>query len=107
MLYPWPITIPSFTTTAVVVKDGIVIGQGYNKVISKNSVSCHAEILAINEASDLLKNYRLGGCEIYVTLEPCHMCAKAIVDARISNLYFGAPKYRLEILASTIALAHI
>ena len=71
---------------AVVVKDGIVIGQGYNKVISKNSVSCHAEILAINEASDLLKNYRLGGCEIYVTLEPCHMCAKAIVDARISNL---------------------
>ena len=75
---------------AVVVKDGIVIGQGYNKVISKNSVSCHAEILAINEASDLLKNYRLGGCEIYVTLEPCHMCAKAIVDARISNLYFGA-----------------
>ena len=75
---------------AVVVKDGIVIGQGYNKVISKNSVSCHAEILAINEASDLLKNYRLGGGEIYVTLEPCHMCAKAIVDARISNLYFGA-----------------
>tara|TARA_Y100000813_G_C24049356_1_gene298470 strand:+ start:319 stop:690 length:372 start_codon:yes stop_codon:yes gene_type:complete len=75
---------------AIVVKNGTVIGKGYNKVVSKNSISCHAEILAINEASHLLKNYRLNDCEIYVTLEPCHMCAKAIVDARISHLYFGA-----------------
>tara|TARA_Y100001970_G_C14254943_1_gene874570 strand:- start:645 stop:1085 length:441 start_codon:yes stop_codon:yes gene_type:complete len=75
---------------AIVVKNGTVVGKGYNKVISKNSISCHAEILAINEASHSLKNYRLNDCEIYVTLEPCHMCAKAIVDARISHLYFGA-----------------
>ena len=75
---------------ALVVKDGIVIGQGYNKVISQNSVSSHAEIIAINEASQRIRNYRLTQCEIYVTLEPCHMCAKAIVDARLGYLYFGA-----------------
>ena len=75
---------------AVVVKNGEVIGKGFNKVIQNNSVSSHAEILAINNASNKIKNYRLINCEMYVTLEPCHMCAKAIVDARIDNLYFGA-----------------
>lgn len=75
---------------AIVVKNQIVIGQGFNKVISKNSITCHAEILAINQASDVLGNYRLVDCDLYVTLEPCHMCAKAMVDARIKNLYFGA-----------------
>ena len=59
-------------------------------MISDHSVSSHAEINAINNASKNLKNYRLLNCDIYVTLEPCHMCAKAIVDARIKNLYFGA-----------------
>ena len=75
---------------AIVVKDGIVIGTGFNKVLTNNSVSSHAEILAINNASKALKNYRLINCELYVTLEPCHMCAKAIVDSRIDYLYFGA-----------------
>ena len=75
---------------AIVVKDGKIIGRGFNKVIAKNSVSSHAEINAINEASKLVENYRLKGCDIFVTLEPCHMCAKAIVDARIDTLYFGA-----------------
>jgi|TARA_Y100000389_G_C17325808_1_gene445492 tRNA(adenine34) deaminase len=75
---------------AIVVKDGEVIGAGFNKVIQNNSVSSHAEILAINDASKKIKNYRLKNCEIYVTLEPCHMCAKAIVDARLDYLYFGA-----------------
>ncbi len=75
---------------AVVVQDGKVIGKGFNKVISKNSVSAHAEIIAINNASQTINNYRLRNCEIYVTLEPCHMCAKAIVDARLDYLYFGA-----------------
>ncbi len=75
---------------AIVVKDGIVIGTGFNKVLTNNSVSSHAEILAINNASKALKNYRLINCELYVTLEPCHMCAKAIVDSRIGYLYFGA-----------------
>ena len=75
---------------AIVVKNKIVVGTGYNRVISDNSVASHAEINAINNASKNLKNYRLLDCDIYVTLEPCHMCAKAIVDARIKNLYFGA-----------------
>ncbi len=75
---------------AIVVKNGEVIGKGFNKVIQNNSVSSHAEILAINHASKKIKNYRLTNCEMYVTLEPCHMCVKAIVDARIDNLYFGA-----------------
>ena len=75
---------------AIVVKDGIVIGAGFNKVITNSSVSSHAEIIAINNASKVLKNYRLNNCELYVTLEPCHMCAKAIVDSRMGYLYFGA-----------------
>ena len=75
---------------AIVVKRGKIIGRGFNQVKTKNSVSSHAEINAINEASQHIKNYRLIGCDIYVTLEPCHMCAKAIIDARIKSLYFGA-----------------
>ena len=70
----------------------MIIGKGFNQVISTNSVSSHAEIIAINNASQAINNYRLNECEIYVTLEPCHMCAKAIVDARIKNLYFAAPE---------------
>jgi tRNA(adenine34) deaminase len=75
---------------AVVVKDGALMGTGFNQVVSKNSVASHAEINAINHASKILKNYRLNSCDLYVTLEPCHMCAKAIVDARIKNVYFAA-----------------
>ncbi len=75
---------------AIVVHNEEIIGRGFNQVISKNSISSHAEINAINQASQFIKNYRLKGCDIYVTLEPCHMCAKAIVDARMDSLYFGA-----------------
>lgn len=75
---------------AVIVKEKTVIGSGRNMVLAKISVIAHAELIAITNASKNLKNYRLLDCDMYVTLEPCHMCAKAIVDARISNLYFGA-----------------
>lgn len=75
---------------AVIVHKGRVIGKGFNEVIKKNSVIYHAEINAIIDASMSLDNYRLNNCEIYVTLEPCHMCAKAIVDARIECLFYGA-----------------
>ena len=75
---------------SIIVKNNEVIGASFNQVISKNSVTSHAEINAINIASKKLKNYRLVDCDIYVTLEPCHMCAKAIVDARLKNLFFGA-----------------
>lgn len=75
---------------AIIVNKGKIIGRGYNQVITNNSVSSHAEINAINQASQYIGNYRLIECDIYVTLEPCHMCAKAIVDARIESLYYGA-----------------
>ena len=75
---------------AIVVKDQKVIGAGFNTVIRDKSVTAHAEINAINAASIITKNYRLANCDLYVTLEPCHMCAKAIVDARIDNVYFAA-----------------
>ena len=75
---------------AIVVYKGKIIGKGFNQVVAKNSVSSHAEINAINQASKFIQNYRLKGCDIFVTLEPCHMCAKAIVDARINYLYYGA-----------------
>ena len=75
---------------AIVVYNDQIIGRGFNQVLAKKSVSSHAEINAIDQASQFIQNYRLKGCDIYVTLEPCHMCAKAIVDARINYLYFGA-----------------
>ena len=75
---------------AIIVKNGQIIGKGFNQVISKNSVASHAEINAINDASETLENYRLNDCDMYVTLEPCHMCAKAIVDARMNHVYFAA-----------------
>ena len=74
----------------IIVKEGKVIGSGYNQVIKNNCVADHAEIVAIKNAGRVLKNFRLKDCDVYVTLEPCHMCAKALVDARVSNLYFGA-----------------
>ena len=67
-----------------------IISVGSNKCISKNSPLRHAEIEAIDSACDVLGNYRLPDTSIYVTLEPCHMCCMAIVNARIKNLYFGA-----------------
>ena len=74
---------------AVIVKNNEIIGKGRNCVISDKDVTSHAEINAIRSASRKLENYRLNGCSIFVTLEPCHMCAKAIVDARIKFLIFA------------------
>ncbi|MDC1183834.1 tRNA adenosine(34) deaminase TadA [Gammaproteobacteria bacterium] len=75
---------------AIVVNNNEVIGEGRNRVIELNDVSSHAEINAIRNASQTLKNYRLNTSTMYVTLEPCHMCAKAIIDARIDRLVFAA-----------------
>ena len=74
---------------AIVVLENNIIGKGRNSVISDKNVSAHAEINAIRDASRNIGNYRLINCSIYVTLEPCHMCAKAISDARIDNLVFA------------------
>jgi tRNA(adenine34) deaminase len=75
---------------AVVVLDGEIIGRGYNQPISAHDPTAHAEIVALREAAARLRNYRLGGCDLYVTLEPCVMCAGAIMHARIRQVYYGA-----------------
>ena len=77
---------------AIIVKDNEVIGSGRNQVIKNNNVASHAEINAIINASKNINNYRLNNTKMYVTLEPCHMCAKAIIDARIDEIIFAAPE---------------
>lgn len=71
----------------VIVKDDIIISKAHNNKNCDNLVTSHAEIIAIEEAEKLLKNWRLDGCDIYITLEPCPMCASAIKQARIDNVY--------------------
>tara|TARA_Y100000768_G_scaffold388747_1_gene386772 strand:- start:5954 stop:6397 length:444 start_codon:yes stop_codon:yes gene_type:complete len=85
---------------AVIVRNGKIIGEGKNKVIFDNDVTSHAEINAIREASRSIKNYRLNECSMYVTLEPCHMCAKAAVDARMSSIIFAASEPKTGSLIS-------
>jgi len=75
---------------AVVVKDGIIVGRGFNAPILQHDPSAHAEMQALRDAAKNLGNYRLVGCELFVTLEPCLMCAGAIMHARIARLVYGA-----------------
>ena len=75
---------------AIVVLKGEIIGRGHNQPILNNDPTSHAEIEAIRNASENIKNYRLNGADLYVTLEPCAMCYGAIVHSRISNIFFGA-----------------
>jgi tRNA(adenine34) deaminase len=75
---------------AVVVCDERIVGRGWNQVVSITDPCAHAEIQALRDAARELGNYRLSGCELYVTLEPCAMCAGAIIHSRISRLVFGA-----------------
>jgi tRNA(adenine34) deaminase len=75
---------------AVVVKDGVIIGRGANRPLESHDPTAHAEIIAMREAAAFLGNDRLMGCDLWVTLEPCAMCAGAIAHARISRLYYAA-----------------
>ena len=75
---------------AVVVKDGEVIATGFNQPIGKHDPTAHAEIMALRAAASVLGNYRLPGCELYVTLEPCVMCSGAMMHARLARVVFGA-----------------
>ena len=75
---------------AVIVKDGEIIGRGYNHVEQDRDPTAHAEIIAIREAAAVLGGWRLTGCDLYVTKEPCSMCAGTIVMSRITRLIFGA-----------------
>ena len=75
---------------ALVVKDGVIIGRGANSPVASHDPTAHAEIIAMREAASSLGNDRLTGCDLWVTLEPCAMCAGAIAHARIARLYYGA-----------------
>lgn len=86
----------------VIVKDNKIIARGHNVRESKNSPIGHAEIEAINKASKKLKSWRLEGCDIYITLEPCIMCSGAIIQSRIENIYFGASDPKGGALISSI-----
>lgn len=89
---------------AVIVKDGKIIAKGKNEREKKQNALSHAEIEAINNACKELGNWRLDGCEMYVTLEPCPMCAGAIINARIKTLIFGAYESKMGSIDSVINL---
>lgn len=79
---------------AVIVKDNQIIAQAHNLREANNSIIAHAEILALTQAEKVLSTWRLNGCSIYVTLEPCIMCFGAILESRISAVYFGAYNHK-------------
>ncbi len=74
---------------AIIVKNGMIVGKGYNQRESLKDPTAHAEIIALSAAANTLNDWRLTDCSIYVTKEPCPMCAGAIMNARVSNIYFG------------------
>jgi tRNA(adenine34) deaminase len=89
---------------AVVVRGDTVIGGGYNRPISAADPTAHAEVMALRDAAKYLGNYRLTGCTLYVTLEPCAMCIGAIFHARIARLVFGAAEPKTGVCGSVIDL---
>lgn len=92
---------------AVVVFQNQIIGKGWNQPITRHDPTAHAEIIALREAAALLGNYRLLDCSLYVTLEPCAMCAGAMVHARIKRLVYGAPDPRTGAAGSVFNLTDL
>ena len=89
---------------AVVVKDGVVIGTGFNAPITRHDPTARAEIQTLRDAANRLGNYRLPGCELYVTLEPCAMCVGAMLHARIARLVYGASDPKTGACGSVVNL---
>lgn len=89
---------------AVVVKDGEVVATGFNQPIGTHDPTAHAEIMALRAAASILGNYRLPGCELYVTLEPCAMCSGAMMHARLARVVFGAPDPKTGACGSIVNL---
>lgn len=92
---------------AVIVQDGRVVGSGYNRRETKKNALLHAEIIAIDRACKKLGGWRLQNCTMYVTLEPCPMCAGAIINARIGTVYVGAPDPKAGAFGGVCDLARI
>ncbi|ACR01111.1 MULTISPECIES: tRNA adenosine(34) deaminase TadA [Thauera] len=89
---------------AVVVCGGEIVGRGFNQPIGRHDPTAHAEIMALRDAAAHLGNYRLPGCELYVTLEPCAMCSGAIMHARIARVVFGARDPKTGVAGSVLDL---
>jgi tRNA(adenine34) deaminase len=90
----------------VIVRDGAVVGRGHNQVESLQDATAHAEILAIGAASNALGSWRLNECTLYVTLEPCSMCAGAIILARLGRLVYGATDAKAGACGSVLDVIH-
>jgi tRNA(adenine34) deaminase len=90
---------------AVVVHKNKIVGRGHNQIEKLNDATAHAEMIALTSASNHIKNWRLSECSIYVTLEPCIMCAGALLSSRIDNLYFGASDSKFGACGSVHNLA--
>ena len=88
----------------IIVKDGTVIGSGRNKCEKNNDATAHAEMLAIRDACESLGDWRLDGCTMYVTMEPCPMCAGAIINSRIDELVFGVRDTQKGAVGSVVDL---
>ncbi|MDB5802203.1 MAG: tRNA adenosine(34) deaminase TadA [Rhodocyclales bacterium] len=89
---------------AVVVCEGKIVGRGFNQPILSHDPTAHAEVMALRDAARNLANYRLPGCELYVTLEPCMMCSGAIMHARIGRVIFGARDAKTGVAGSVLDL---
>ena len=89
---------------AIIVKDGKIIARAYNKKEEKKDTTMHAEIIAIKKASKKIGAWRLNDCEMYVTLEPCTMCAGAIINSRIKKIYIGASDEKTGAVGSVLNL---
>jgi tRNA(adenine34) deaminase len=89
---------------ALIVKDGEIIATGFNQPIGTHDPTAHAEIMALRAAASILGNYRLPGCELYVTLEPCAMCAGAMMHARLARVVFGAADPKTGACGSVVNL---
>ncbi len=89
---------------AIVLKSGQIIGRGSNAPISRYDPTAHAEIIALRDASQQIRNYRLVGCELFVTLEPCLMCVGAMFHARIARVVFGAYDFKTGVAGSVLNL---
>ncbi len=89
---------------AVVVKDGQVVAAGFNQPIGRHDPTAHAEIVALRAAAEKLGNYRLPGCELYVTLEPCAMCSGAMMHARLARVVYAAPDPKTGVCGSILDL---